>query len=351
MNIFKILSSNDGTLKEPNVSSFLAYLLDPNEDHGLGDSLLKSILSDFESLKDKDFSDYDVEVNPEYKVDIDDAVPKKDKESKKKHRDIDIVILFWKKEKKSKTEQKNKLNAPELILCLENKIKDASIEKDQLDDELDGITKQFQKGTDIYFCYLTLQKTEASDNVFKNFVCDQQRKIHLYWKNDNTNEKNSILEKILAILELERNGEIDPISEESIFLLKSFIGFIRANFSSFIEKKNANHERRIYGKPVIDFFRDFYNKMEINKDYSDKEIKKSIKEAIFKESGVEPNSGTIQCHLYQTTVNDDNRLHYSVSEKNHKDRDFFYMINPKSKNKVLRKYISGMPEIEVKFNK
>ena len=102
MNIFKILSSNDGTLKEPNVSSFLAYLLDPNEDHGLGDSLLKSILSDFESLKDKDFSDYDVEVNPEYKVDIDDAVPKTDKESKKKHRDIDIVILFWKKEKKIK---------------------------------------------------------------------------------------------------------------------------------------------------------------------------------------------------------------------------------------------------------
>ena len=57
MNIFKILSSNDGTLKEPNVSSFLAYLLDPNEDHGLGDSLLKSILSDFESLKDKDLKD------------------------------------------------------------------------------------------------------------------------------------------------------------------------------------------------------------------------------------------------------------------------------------------------------
>lgn len=63
MNIFKILSSNDGTLKEPNVSSFLE------------------------------------------------------------------------KRKKSKTEQKNKLNAPELILCLENKIKDASIDKKQLDDK------------------------------------------------------------------------------------------------------------------------------------------------------------------------------------------------------------------------
>jgi len=34
MNIFRILSSNDGSINEPNVSSFLAYLLDPNEDHG-----------------------------------------------------------------------------------------------------------------------------------------------------------------------------------------------------------------------------------------------------------------------------------------------------------------------------
>jgi hypothetical protein len=102
MNIFKILSSNDGTLKEPNVSSFLAYLLDPNEDHGLGDSLLKSILSDFESLKDKDFSDYDVEVNPEYKVDIDDAVLKTDKGSKKKTSRYRYSHSFLEKRKKIK---------------------------------------------------------------------------------------------------------------------------------------------------------------------------------------------------------------------------------------------------------
>jgi hypothetical protein len=63
MNIFKILSSNDGTLKEPNVSSFLE------------------------------------------------------------------------KRKKNQKLNKKKLNAPELILCLENKIKDASIEKNQLDDK------------------------------------------------------------------------------------------------------------------------------------------------------------------------------------------------------------------------
>lgn len=49
MNIFKILSSYDGSIKEPNISSFLAYLLDLNEDHGLSDLLLKSIIIDFKN--------------------------------------------------------------------------------------------------------------------------------------------------------------------------------------------------------------------------------------------------------------------------------------------------------------
>ncbi len=44
MNIFKILSSGDGSIKEPNVSAFLGYLLDPNKEHGLKDYLLKIVL-------------------------------------------------------------------------------------------------------------------------------------------------------------------------------------------------------------------------------------------------------------------------------------------------------------------
>ena len=55
MNIFKILSSYDGSIKEPNISSFLAYLLDFNEDHGLSDLLLKSILLDFKEVNQNFF--------------------------------------------------------------------------------------------------------------------------------------------------------------------------------------------------------------------------------------------------------------------------------------------------------
>ena len=43
MNIFKTLASGSGSINEPNVSAFLGYLLNPKEDHGLGDAFLKKI--------------------------------------------------------------------------------------------------------------------------------------------------------------------------------------------------------------------------------------------------------------------------------------------------------------------
>src|SRR4051812_22516323 len=57
MNIFKILSSGDGSIKEPNLSAFLNFLLDPNADHGLHSRFLEKflqplILNDPENLKD-----------------------------------------------------------------------------------------------------------------------------------------------------------------------------------------------------------------------------------------------------------------------------------------------------------
>ena len=91
MNIFKILSSYDGSIKEPNISSFLAYLLDLNEDHGLSDLLLKSIIQDFKNINidffskiKNDLNQYEIKINPEYSVFLDN-----------KRRDIDVVIEIY----------------------------------------------------------------------------------------------------------------------------------------------------------------------------------------------------------------------------------------------------------------
>lgn len=104
MNIFKILASGDGRLYEPNVSAFLAYLLDPNEMHGLGNRFLKSFLDYFLSETnsfsvdtlfstfegDKSIDDIYVEVQLEYPLEI------KNKENFFPQI-VDIIIFFLKK--------------------------------------------------------------------------------------------------------------------------------------------------------------------------------------------------------------------------------------------------------------
>ncbi|MFA6145651.1 MAG: hypothetical protein WCW84_11515 [Sulfurimonas sp.] len=44
MNLFKILSSGDGRINEPNVSAFLGFLLDSSESHGLESRFVEKIL-------------------------------------------------------------------------------------------------------------------------------------------------------------------------------------------------------------------------------------------------------------------------------------------------------------------
>ena len=53
MNIFKILNNGHGNVSETNVSAFLGYLLNPNEDHGLKDEFLKQLLDQIFNSKEK----------------------------------------------------------------------------------------------------------------------------------------------------------------------------------------------------------------------------------------------------------------------------------------------------------
>ena len=133
MNIFKILSSYDGSIKEPNISSFLAYLLDLNEDHGLSDLLLKSLIHDFKNQNsnyfakiNNDLTQFDVRINPEYSVFVGN-----------KRRDIDIVVEIYSENKEE----------PLYALCIENKITDNSIQKkdSQLKEEFEGLNKEYKK--------------------------------------------------------------------------------------------------------------------------------------------------------------------------------------------------------------
>ena len=172
MNIFRILSSNDGSINEPNVSSFLAYLLDPNEDHGISSLLLQEILKEFIGKDEKflskikfgnritdlsKFSNFTVNIIPELSVKI-------FKDKKEKRRDIDILIEII--ENKSK----------EILysICLENKITDSSINKrdSQLEDELKGLKSLYSESgvsPEIYVIYLTPYQSKISTDSFEKF--------------------------------------------------------------------------------------------------------------------------------------------------------------------------------------
>ena len=145
---------------------------------------------------------------------------------------------------------------------------------------------------------------------------------------------------------MERIGEIDPLSEDFKFLLKSFLSFIKTDFKSSVEEKSDKQERKSYGKTVIEFFREFFESMSREKDYKVSEIEKIISQNIKNESGVSVNNGTVNCHMYATIVNEKNRLHYNVTEKNCNYKNLFFYPNEDNKE-VVRRYSSEIKDINV----
>ncbi|MFN8256034.1 MAG: PD-(D/E)XK nuclease family protein [Bacteroidales bacterium] len=334
MNIFRILSSNDGSINEPNVSSFLAYLLNPNEDHGISSLLLQEVLNDFlpinkfylekirfgDRIKDlSNFSGFSVNILPELSVNI-------ETESKRKRRDIDIVLEIY--------ESKN--NNLIYAICLENKISDASIGKNdfQLEDELAGLKSYYSENNlnpEIYVIYLTPTPSEISVKSFEKLI--YEKKYHLYWDN----HESSIFNKLIKIFNNENHGLIDPINDQSTYLVKSFLSFIKTNFKSYLEERFEKLEKNNYGKPVIDFLNDFVKVLDKDIIYSIYDLKKMFGEYVLKVAGKELHHATRNAHFILSTVNDRNRAHYNVKRPDDERKNLFYYADSSKKRiKIFR---------------
>jgi len=339
MNIFRILSSNDGSINEPNVSSFLAYLLDPNEDHGISGLLLQEILNDItETNKDflskikynnritdlSKYSGYSINIIPELSVNL-------EKRGKRKRRDIDIIIEIIDS------------NTSEIIysICLENKITDASIIKgdSQLEDELKGLENYYSEtafAPEIYFVYLTPFPSNNSSSSFEKL--EYNKKHHLYWDN----HENSVFNKLIKIFNDEKEGLIDPINNQSSYLLKSFLSFIKTNFKSYIEERKEKLEKKNYGKPVIDLLKDFSATLDSNQEYSIDFIKNKFSEYVLKLSGIELVNSTRNVHISLSVVNERNRGHYNVKRPDNARKNlFYYSDNSRKKIKLFNPAINS----------
>lgn len=251
MNIFKILANGDGNIKEPNITEFLAFILDPSKDHGLGAHLLESFLTpivfkfeEFKFLRKKDIVEvidlsamaelYNVEIETEYSI----RITSRDITKKSKRRDVDIKILLRKN-------KKNKNNGDEIYTFLiENKIATSSITDGQLEEWEKGI-KQLEENVEEWhdgttgIIFLTPEKEGRSAIYFGKFKSNYP-KYHLSWgkyERNNSDDKETILKMIKDILNKESAGDIEPIHEYTKYTLKAFLNFIISDFKTYSEEK------------------------------------------------------------------------------------------------------------------
>lgn len=256
MNIFKTLASGSGSINEPNVSAFLGYLLNPKEDHGLGDSFLKRFLEpllkksdNLKSMKGKNLS---IHSNFEFEVLLEQAF--KDDNSDESNQIVDIVILCYETESQQGhslaediiRQKINGVGSPKHIFLIENKIKDESCdpEKEQLKFQYNQTIGKLKKmGIDnpkeLVSVIFVTPKGKNCDVEFSNFS-ETLNKTCLLW---HTEKGDSVSKFIREILEKEPK----PIGVYCKHTLKAFLEFIENDFKSTI-KEESEKKRKDYSE-------------------------------------------------------------------------------------------------------
>lgn len=347
MNIFKILANGDGTINEPNVSAFLGYLLNPYANHGLGFEFLENFLSQIE-IQDENFNclKYD------YKVFFEQAFKEEDKNKKI----VDIVILCINNNSGNNKETyiKNVLSSGgeiEYIFLIENKIKKSSKTTNQLQEQLDSTIAELSKITKlkiskekIYSIYITPKE----DSLIKEFDrFDSESKSHIYWKDKESLNENTILKLLKNIIKRESNAEIEAINEYTKHTIKSFIQFIECDFKS---EKQEEKERSNDGS-----YTDKYKKL--NEETQIERKLSRLKEELIKQNkkleGIlsEPNLTAPRFpHLRAIVNNITICIHAGASSRN--SVKFLYQADKSlSNSKQILKAISKQINSEIKKEK
>lgn len=351
MNIFKVLSSNDGTINEPNVSSFLAYLLDPTENHGLGSVFLELFLKRLVQLHPENYKDimYIGDVrdlsrnsNIEVRVEAEVKLPILDDGIKRKTRDIDILIELF-----DKTTPQKLLH----VFAIENKINEGAIVKGnrQLNDEVVGLLNYYENDrTAISFIYLTPSYSSRALEEFEqlqHFINEQKYAIpayHITWGIEKAEENNTAISTLIAqLLQEEAIGKIEPMYDYTKHTLKSFVSFIYSSFKSYQEEKIISRQKTDYGQPFIKYVQDFYNAVEFDVDIQHNELKQWVTERILKESGHHVKEANFDKSYI---VNYPSRQHYSVNSPYKNEKNLFYFPDETNRMTFRKLDISNPPE-------
>ncbi|MBK6338436.1 MAG: PD-(D/E)XK nuclease family protein [Bacteroidetes bacterium] len=278
MNIFKILSSGDQKLKEPAVTSFLAFLLDPYESHGLKTKFLEYFLKPIVEnekyyeiyknlvvknkegkVKIKSNLIYEFDFNIDIEVSkyfIDEVIDNITNEavSIKKRNDIDIVISIT-----------NKNNEEEkYTFIIENKLNDGAISNkgNQLEKQLKSYVAELKNLDSENICSIFLTPNSPSSNNYFNKFSEIEKynsmpKYHHNWKNETneTKENTGVYYFLNDILAKESVGIIEPIQDYTKHTIKAFMNFIEIGFKSISDEKDEDESyKKKYYKTIDEIF-------------------------------------------------------------------------------------------------
>lgn len=213
MNIFNVLSTGKSNLHEPSISAMFAYLLNPNQNHGLG----RIVIDNFLKLANKD-SIYNGFIDDKtIRFEIDLEVPY---QYQNKRNDIDIQIKIL----DNSYEELHRI-------IIENKIKRSAANPKQLnlyyqavinDENNDDAFELELNNLSVIFLTPKLNDKRLNAEFDK---LETNNKVWLYW-NSAEEGVDTIVKLIQNILNLEQEAKISPINEYMRHTLKAFTHYI-----------------------------------------------------------------------------------------------------------------------------
>jgi hypothetical protein len=191
MNIFDVLNTGKSSLHEPSISAMFAYLLNPNQDHGLGNKVINGFLqlANTHSVYDNFINNNTLKF------------------------EIDLEVSYWHHDKRNDIDIQIKVlnNSYQELhrIIIENKIKQNSSNAKQLKAYYEAVLGD--KNNDDYFdlgrenlsvIFLTPPKNKGLQEEFDNLNIENKQWI--FW-NDEQND-STIVNLIQNILQLEQKA-------------------------------------------------------------------------------------------------------------------------------------------------
>ena len=212
VNIFDILKIADAEIRHSNI---LAWLLDPNQNHGLGDAFLKDLFRQITGKNAErgfDFSELNIF---------------------RERSHTDILLEYDYRGKK-------------FVICIENKIH-AGEGKDQLKHYKDAVDKDYpdSEGWQKYFVFLTLDGHESShpenwQSLDYEFIINSLRHLLREHEFDLNRHSEMIIKQYLTILERQVYGMDKETTQLLTKLKKQYPNAIQAIVERFSDDNLTN---------------------------------------------------------------------------------------------------------------